>query len=98
KAEWDRCKEAPDVKALEDRECYGGLDLSGSRDLTAFVLVFPSDDRSFDVLCQFFMPEANIVERSNEDRVPYDLWARQGFITLIPGSTIDPSFVAQYIM
>ncbi|QGA56251.1 terminase large subunit [Brucella sp. 2280] len=98
KAEWDRCKEAPDLKALEGRECYGGLDLSGSRDLTAFVLVFPSDDRSFDVLCQFFMPEANIVERSNEDRVPYDLWARQGFITLIPGSTIDPSFVAQYIM
>ncbi|MBQ0708715.1 MULTISPECIES: terminase TerL endonuclease subunit [unclassified Ochrobactrum] len=98
KAEWDRCREVPDLKALEGRECYGGLDLSGSRDLTAFVLAFPSDDRSFDVLCQFFMPEANIVERSNEDRVPYDLWARQGFITLIPGSTIDPSFVAQYIM
>ena len=97
KAEWDRCNTALDLTALAGRECYGGLDLSGSRDLTAFVLAFPGEGRSFDIVCQFFMPEANIAERSNEDRVPYDLWARQGFITLIPGSTIDPSFVAHTI-
>lgn len=98
KAEWDRCNAAPDLAALAGRECYGGLDLSGSRDLTAFVLAFPGEGRSFDILCHFFMPEANIAERSNEDRVPYDLWARQGHITLIPGSTIDPGFVAQAVM
>ena len=98
KAEWDRCNTAPNIAGLAGRECYGGLDLSGSRDLTAFVLVFPIADRSFDVLCRFFMPESNIEERSNEDRVPYDLWARQGYITLIPGSTIDPAFVAHEIM
>lgn len=98
KAEWDRCNATVELKALAGRECYGGLDLSGSRDLTAFVMVFPNDDKSLDVVCQFFMPEANIVNRSNEDRVPYDLWAKQGFITLIPGSTIDPSFVAGSII
>lgn len=98
KAEWDRCNATVDLQALSGRECYGGLDLSGSRDLTAFVLVFPNQDKSLDVVCQFFMPEANIVNRSNEDRVPYDLWAKQGFITLIPGSTIDPSFVAGSII
>lgn len=94
KVEWDRCNASPDLAALEGRTCFGGLDLSGSRDLTAFVLVFPNEDRSLDVLPRFFMPEANIAERSHEDRVPYDLWARQGFITLIPGATIDPGFVA----
>lgn len=98
KAEWDRCNATVDLQALAGRECYGGLDLSGSRDLTAFVLVFPSEENGLDVVCQFFMPEANIVNRSNEDRVPYDLWAKQGFITLIPGSTIDPSFVAGSII
>lgn len=97
KAEWDRCNAAPVLADLAGRECYGGLDLSGSRDLTAFVLAFPGEGRTFDIVCQFFMPEANIGERSNEDRVPYDLWAQQGFITLIPGSTIDPSFVAQAV-
>lgn len=98
KAEWDRCNATVDLPALAGRECYGGLDLSGSRDLTAFVMVFPNEDKSHDVVCQFFMPEANIANRSNEDRVPYDLWAKQGFITLIPGSTIDPSFVADSII
>lgn len=97
KAEWDLCNTPVDLHALAGRECYGGLDLSGSRDLTAFVLVFPGEGRSFDVVCQFFMPEANIAERSNEDRVPYDLWAKQGHITLIPGATIDPSYVAMTV-
>lgn len=97
KAEWNRCNAAPDLAALAGRECYGGLDLSGSRDLTAFVLAFPAEGRRFDIVCHFFMPEANIAERSNEDRVPYDLWAKQGHITLIPGSTIDPSYVAMVL-
>jgi len=96
KAEWDACAGSA-VPTLTGRECYGGLDLSGSRDLTAFVLVFPEPDGGYLVKCRFFMPDANIGERSNEDRVPYDLWAKQGLITLIPGATIDPGFVADAI-
>lgn len=97
KAEWDRCNGAVDIEALKGRECYGGLDLSAARDLTAFLMVFPQEGGLLDVVCQFFMPEANIEARSNEDRVPYDLWAREGYITLIPGSSIDPGFVAHAI-
>lgn len=119
KAEWDRCAGPVDRKALEGCECYGGLDLGATRDLTAFVMVFPKaistndgfpdlekgpelgpyseGGQCFDVIAHFFMPETNIAERSHEDRVPYDLWARQGFITLIPGATIDPGFVADVI-
>ncbi|MBL4600758.1 MAG: hypothetical protein JKX93_17485 [Rhizobiaceae bacterium] len=82
------------IGALKGRECYAGLGLGATRDLTALVLVFPGDDGKIDVVPQFFMPETNIIERSSEDRVPYDVWAEQGFITLIPGATIDPSFVA----
>jgi phage terminase large subunit-like protein len=94
KAEWDACNGPVDRKALAGRACYGGLDLSGSRDLTALALVFPMEENRFHVLMRFFMPAANIADRSNEDHVPYDLWARQGFITLIPGAVIDPGFVA----
>jgi phage terminase large subunit-like protein len=97
RAEWDRCGDAVAVADLAGRECYGGLDLGATRDLTAFVMVFPNPDGVCDVLPYFFMPEQNIEERSNEDRVPYDLWAKQGFITLIPGATIDPGFVAEVI-
>ncbi|TPW32741.1 terminase large subunit [Pararhizobium mangrovi] len=97
KAEWDRCADAVDRRALAGCECYGGLDLGATRDLTAFVLVFPGEGGIFDVVPHFFMPESNIAERSNEDRVPYDLWAKQGHITLIPGATIDPGFVADVL-
>ncbi len=97
KAEWDACGGSADLQTLAGRECYGGLDLGATRDLTAFVMMFPGDDGQVDVLPYFFMPETNIKERSNEDRVPYDLWAQQGYLTLIPGATIDPSYVANVI-
>lgn len=97
KAEWDANNGAVDFAALEGHECWGGLDLSQSRDLTAFVLVFPDGSGGFDVLPRFFLPEQNIREKSELDRVPYDLWARLGFLTLIPGAVVDPSFVAEAI-
>lgn len=94
KSEWDRNAEGFEPADLKGRECYGGLDLSASRDLTAFVLIFPREGR-LDVLCRFFLPEAGIAEKSEADRVPYDLWGRQGLLTLIPGATIDPGAVAE---
>lgn len=98
KAEWDTCARPVNISGLDGRECYGGLDLSGSRDLTAFALAFPADDGNVDVVMRFFMPEHNIEDRSNEDRVPYGLWAKQGHITLIPGPVIDPGFVADALV
>ncbi|MFC3725454.1 terminase large subunit [Neoaquamicrobium sediminum] len=94
-AEWRANAGAVDVESLAGRPCFGGLDLSASRDLTAFVLVFPDDEGGFDVLCRFFLPEHGIRDKSEADRVPYDAWAREGHITLIPGKTIDPGFVAE---
>lgn len=97
KAEWDANADPVDYDALAGRECWGGLDLSQSRDLTAFVLVFPRSGGGFDVLCRFFLPEEGIRDKSEHDRVPYDLWAKQGFLTLIPGSVVDPGYVAEAI-
>lgn len=95
KAEWDRCGGAVDIEALKGRSCFGGLDLSAARDLTAWVLVFPMEDGTMHVVPRFFLPENGIADKSEADRVPYDVWARQGFLTLVPGNTIDPGFVAE---
>ncbi len=73
KAEWDNNGGAVDYAALQGRKAWGGLDLSQSRDLTAFVLVFPRADGAVDVLPRFFLPEKNIAEKSELDRVPYDI-------------------------
>lgn len=41
---WDACSFAVSEDDLEGRICYGGLDLSSTTDITAFVLVFPPQD------------------------------------------------------
>lgn len=98
--EWNDCNLGPiDDKALEGRECFGALDLSAARDLTAFVLVFPEEDGRYTVLPRFFLPEFDIDGKSDTDRVPYNVWARQADarLTLLPGKVIDPALVAEYI-
>lgn len=95
KKEWASGSEIykPEIGAT----CYAALDLSSSRDLTAFVMTFP-DDKKRGVVCHFFMPSDGIIDRSKDDKVPYDLWAKAGYITLIDGPVIDPAFVAKHIL
>jgi phage terminase large subunit-like protein len=64
--------------------------------LTALVAVFPDAD-GFDVLAEFFVPAESIRARSLRDRVPYDQWSREGFITATPGPTVDYEAVRQTI-
>ena len=95
RGEWEANKAAPDMDS--GMTCFAGLDLSSSRDLTAFVMVFPDLNGGYSVVPQFFMPSDGIRERAKEDKVPYDVWAKQGFITLIDGPVIVPAVVAQHV-
>lgn len=96
---WDLCKSKIDLKRLEGRPCYGGLDLSSKIDLTAFVLLFPPDDinHKWTVLPWFWIPEDAIKERVHRDKVKYDEWSQQGFIHTTPGNVIDYAFIEQQI-
>lgn len=76
---------------LKGKKVYGGLDLSAVSDLTGLVLV--SEDG--DVESRAWLPEVGIVEKSKSDRVPYDTWAKQGYITLTPGKAIRYEWVAK---
>jgi phage terminase large subunit-like protein len=81
---------------LRGRRCYVGMDLSSTTDLTAIVAVFPDDTGpGFDVLAQFFVPADNMAARVRRDRVPYDQWARDGWIVATPGNTIGYDYVRQ---
>lgn len=99
-----------DLEELEakliGRECYGGLDLARVNDLSAFVLLFPPtmDDDLGDlsdkwiVLCRFWIPEDDILRRARRDRVPYDVWRDQGFLTATPGNATDFTFIEAAIL
>lgn len=81
---------------LRARRCYLGLDLSSTRDLSALVGVFPLDD-GFDVLAEFFIPKDNMADRVHRDHVPYDEWARRGFLQATPGNVVDYEYIRQTI-
>jgi phage terminase large subunit-like protein len=94
---WDACRDpAFDRARLRGRRCYVGMDLSSTKDLTAIVAVFPDDEGpGFDVLAQFFVPADNMAERVRRDRVPYDQWAREGWLVPTPGNVVDYAYVRQ---
>lgn len=91
---WKANGGAPDLDVFRRRPVYGGLDLSARQDLTALVLV-AEEDGLFHVWPHFWTPAGTLRERSARDRAPYDLWAQQGFLTAVPGVTIDYAWVAQ---
>jgi len=90
---WDECAGAVDPARLEGCRCWGGLDLASTEDVTALVLVFPDEDGGYDVLPFFWIPADTIEKRSRRDRVPYDVWARQGLVFTTPGNSCDYAFI-----
>ena len=96
---WTQCGQAVDAEGLRGRTCYAGLDLSSNTDISALLLVFPpmGDGDDYQVLCRFWIPEEAMIERSRRDRVPYDVWVRQGYITATPGNVIDYAWILHQI-
>lgn len=97
---WDACGFEVDADELAGRNCFGGLDLSTTKDITAGVLVFPpvEDGEKWKVLCRFFVPEDSIRERVERASVPYDVWERQGLIEATEGNVVDYNIVQQRII
>lgn len=83
-------------RPLARRKVFGGLDLSSVSDLTALVLI-GEDGGEWDVEPTFWLPEQGLPEKARQDRVPYDVWHRQGLLQATPGASISYDFVAQYL-
>lgn len=96
---WDECDFEVNPEELIGRECYGGLDLSSSIDITAFVLVFPprTEDERYIILPYFWIPEENMKLRVRRDHAPYDVWEREGYIKTTEGDVVHYGFIEAFI-
>lgn len=96
---WDECSFSVCPDSLRGRVCYGGLDLSSTTDITAFVLVFPpcEKDARFIVLPYFWIPADNLATRVRRDHVPYDIWEQQGYIKTTEGNVVHYGFIEAFI-
>src|SRR5437868_754127 len=95
-ADWDRCNGVVDIKDCKGMACYGGLDLSTTTDVSAFVLLFKDEEGHHYVFPYFWIPEAN-VRRPIGETLKLAEWVRLGFIETTPGNVIDYDFVRKRI-
>lgn len=88
-----------DEKTLVGRPCYAGLDLSSTLDITALVYVFPPQKQGElpIILPRAWIPEGKLKRTNRKDYVPYEKWAQQGYINIIPGDVIDYSYIYKTI-
>jgi phage terminase large subunit-like protein len=88
---WKENGDSPD--SLDGQSIFCGLDLSSVSDLTALVCV----TQDGDVHSTFWLPSDGLEEKSRADRVPYDVWAREGLLETTPGRAIEYEFVAEHL-
>lgn len=96
---WDKCAFAVNEEQLQGRVCYGGLDLSSTTDITAFVLVFPplDEEDKYIILPYFWIPEDTLDLRVKRDHVPYDIWERQGYLQTTEGNVVHYGYIEKFI-
>lgn len=90
-------RETFDIKELKPRYGIGGCDLSSTTDLTNATVIFkvPKDERIY-VLQMYWLPEDLLEQRTREDKIPYDIWAENGWIRTCPGNKVHYKYVREW--
>lgn len=94
---WKSCLSVIDPDALSGRVAFGGLDLAGKNDLTAFVLVFPTDEKpaTYRVVPYFWTPEGRMSQRTPSEQARFREWISGGFMTMVPGDVVTTATIAR---
>jgi len=103
---WAACARPRDevLATIADKaagRCYIGVDLSATIDLTSVSFVFPwmeGDTRNYAVLSHSFIPGDTYLKKIDEDKVPYDVWLNEGYMTKTEGNVIDYQTVLRYML
>jgi phage terminase large subunit-like protein len=93
---WKACKldqGTVDWDKLRGVKCWLALDLSSRKDLTALAQVWELEE-GFIGRVFYYAPEKDLEKRAKDDKVPYDIWAKEGYLLLTPGGIVDYGHVA----
>ena len=106
---WKKCEVKKLPIDIKGRPVYVGFDMSAKIDLTSVTFVIPYRNGKMDqtgreiteyiVLSHSFIPNREkLMERVFKDKVPYDAWERQGFITITNSEIVDQNVVMDYVL
>lgn len=100
--DWKKCGGELIEENLYGMKAWGGLDLAQKIDIAAWVLNVPDpeypDSGRVNIIPRFFVPRETMIERTRDDKVPYDQWVREGYVIATPGNTIDYEAIFNHIM
>jgi len=94
---WNACDEVIPIEELIGKQCYIGVDLSTTTDLTSVNIEIRLDNGKYVMISHSFLPQNRVADKEKKDRVPYSLWIKQGYITATEGDVVDYEFIKAYI-
>jgi len=94
---WQKCVIYDDIKSISNKEVFIGVDLSSTIDLTSVGIVWYEKEK-LHIVSMSFMPIENLEKKSKMDNVPYDLYAKQGYLILTNGAEVDYFRVKDWIL
>ena len=90
-------QETYDINNFKDIYAVGGVDLSSTTDLTCATIIFKKEEQ-FYVAQMYFIPEDKVEQKEKEDKVPYKIWEKQGYVRFCPGNKVNYSDVTEWFI
>lgn len=108
-AKWKRCEVKELPIDIIGQPVYVGFDMSAKIDLTSVAFVIPFRNKKLDktgreldeyiVISHSFVPNREkLMERVLRDKVPYDAWEEEGYITITDSEIVDQNVVMDYVL
>lgn len=100
---WKNCESTKTLEDFKGYSCYAGLDLSSGGDLTSLALIFPyieNQQRKYFIHSHSFIPKNRVAEHVKKDNAPYDMWIREGLLTVtetLGGIKTDYKYIIRYL-
>lgn len=95
RAVWTRVEAELKLEDYLGEHCFGGLDLSYTKDLSSFAVLFPTGQDTADAFVYFWKPKEGLSRAIKDDKVPYDLWHKNGHLELTEGKVIKLPPIAE---
>lgn len=95
-AYWKKCKRDIKLEDFKGQDCFIGLDLSKTGDLTSCSFIFPiveENIRKYAIFSHSFIPVEVVAEKSKTDNVDYKFWESKGFLTF---TTANDGLITDY--
>jgi phage terminase large subunit-like protein len=97
--DWDAAAGMIDGQEMLGKDCYGGVDLGSTSDLTAYALTFPDHETdTYRTAWRFWVPEAAMPTLNKRTGGEAEVWRKQGFLTVTMGNVIDNLVIVNAII